>query len=68
MNENLVLINGEIMPEQEAFIEVNDRGHNFGDWSRVDLFVYIFFKKFTNFNIWINCFVLNLFKLLYLIA
>lgn len=26
MNENLVLINGEIMPEQEAFIEVNDRG------------------------------------------
>ena len=31
MNENLVLINGEIMPEHEAFIEVNDRGHNFGD-------------------------------------
>ena len=31
MSENLVLINGEIMPEHEAFIEVNDRGHNFGD-------------------------------------
>lgn len=31
MSENLVLINGEIMPEQEALIEVSDRGHNFGD-------------------------------------
>ena len=31
MSENLVLINGEIMPEHEAFVEVNDRGHNFGD-------------------------------------
>ena len=31
MNENLVLIDGEIMPMEEAFVEVNDRGHNFGD-------------------------------------
>lgn len=31
MEENLVLINGEIMPQNEAFIDVNDRGHNFGD-------------------------------------
>ena len=35
MNENqqekLVLVDGEIMPEAEAFIDVNDRGHNFGD-------------------------------------
>lgn len=29
--ENLVLINGEIMPEAEAYIDINDRGHNFGD-------------------------------------
>lgn len=31
MEDNLVLINGEIMPQNEAFIDVNDRGHNFGD-------------------------------------
>lgn len=31
MQENLVLINGEIIPQSEAFIDVNDRGHNFGD-------------------------------------
>ena len=31
MNENLVLVNGEIMPYEEAFVDVNDRGHNFGD-------------------------------------
>ena len=35
MNENqqekLVLVDGEIMPEAEAFNDVNDRGHNFGD-------------------------------------
>lgn len=31
IKENLVLINGEIMPMSEAFIDVNDRGHNFGD-------------------------------------
>lgn len=35
MNENqqekLVLVDGEIMPEAESFIDVNDRGHNFGD-------------------------------------
>ena len=31
MNENLVLIDGEIMPIEEAFVDVNDRGHNFGD-------------------------------------
>ena len=31
MNENLVLIDGEIMPMEEAFVAVNDRGHNFGD-------------------------------------
>ena len=31
MNENLVLIDGEIMPMEEAFVDVNDRGHNFGD-------------------------------------
>lgn len=30
-NERLVLIDGEIMPEAEAFVDVNDRGHNFGD-------------------------------------
>ena len=29
--EKLVLVDGEIMPEAEAFIDVNDRGHNFGD-------------------------------------
>ncbi|MDY4920998.1 MAG: aminotransferase class IV [Phascolarctobacterium sp.] len=28
---NLVLIDGEIMPMEEAFVDVNDRGHNFGD-------------------------------------
>lgn len=31
MAEELVLINGEIMPKQEAYIDVDDRGHNFGD-------------------------------------
>ena len=31
MNENLVLIDGEIMPMEETFVDVNDRGHNFGD-------------------------------------
>lgn len=31
MNENLVLVDGEIMPMEEAFVDVNDRGHNFGD-------------------------------------
>lgn len=31
MNENLVLIDGKIMPMEEAFVDVNDRGHNFGD-------------------------------------
>ena len=31
MHENLVLIDGEIMPMEEAFVDVNDRGHNFGD-------------------------------------
>ena len=31
MNEKLVLIDGEIMPMEEAFVDVNDRGHNFGD-------------------------------------
>ena len=31
MNENLVLIDGESMPMEEAFVDVNDRGHNFGD-------------------------------------
>ena len=31
MTENLVLIDGEIMPMEEAFVDVNDRGHNFGD-------------------------------------
>ena len=31
MNENLVLIDGEIMPMEEAFVDVNDRCHNFGD-------------------------------------
>ena len=31
MNENLVLIDGEIMSMEEAFVDVNDRGHNFGD-------------------------------------
>lgn len=31
MAEELVLINGEIMPKNEAFIDVDDRGHNFGD-------------------------------------
>ena len=30
-NPNLVLIDGEIMPMEEAFVDVNDRGHNFGD-------------------------------------
>ena len=30
-NTNLVLIYGEIMPMEEAFVDVNDRGHNFGD-------------------------------------
>ena len=29
--ENLVLVDGEIMPLAEAYIDVNDRGHNFGD-------------------------------------
>ena len=29
--ENLVLVNGEVMPYEEALINVNDRGHNFGD-------------------------------------
>ncbi len=29
--EKLVLVDGEIMPETEAYIDVNDRGHNFGD-------------------------------------
>ena len=28
---NLVLLDGEIMPMEEAFVDVNDRGHNFGD-------------------------------------
>lgn len=31
MQEKLVLVDGEVMPEQEAFVDVNDRGHNFGD-------------------------------------
>lgn len=31
IKENLVLIDGEIMPMEEAFVDVNDRGHNFGD-------------------------------------
>ena len=31
IKENLVLVNGEIMPMEEAYIDVNDRGHNFGD-------------------------------------
>ena len=30
-NTNLVLIDGEIMPMEEAFVDVHDRGHNFGD-------------------------------------
>ena len=30
-NPNLVLVDGEIMPIEEAFVDVNDRGHNFGD-------------------------------------
>ena len=30
-NPNLVLVDGEIMPMEEAFVDVNDRGHNFGD-------------------------------------
>lgn len=30
-NERLVLVDGEIIPEAEAFVDVNDRGHNFGD-------------------------------------
>ena len=30
-NPNLVLIDGEIMPMEEAFVDVNDRGYNFGD-------------------------------------
>ena len=30
-NTNLVLIDGEIMPMEDAFVDVNDRGHNFGD-------------------------------------
>lgn len=30
-NANLVVIDGEIMPMEEAFVDVNDRGHNFGD-------------------------------------
>ena len=30
-NTNLVVIDGEIMPMEEAFVDVNDRGHNFGD-------------------------------------
>lgn len=29
--ENLVLVDGEIMPLAEAYVDVNDRGHNFGD-------------------------------------
>lgn len=29
--EKLVLIDGEIMPLSEAYVDVNDRGHNFGD-------------------------------------
>lgn len=31
IKEHLVLIDGEIMPMEEAFVDVNDRGHNFGD-------------------------------------
>jgi D-alanine transaminase len=31
MKENLVLVDGEIMHMEEAFVDVNDRGHNFGD-------------------------------------
>ena len=30
-NPNLVLVDGEIMPIEEAFVDVNDRGQNFGD-------------------------------------
>ena len=30
-NPNLVLVDGEIMPIEEAFVDVDDRGHNFGD-------------------------------------
>ncbi len=29
--KNLVLVDGEIMPMEEAFIDVTDRAHNFGD-------------------------------------
>ncbi|MCD8199087.1 MAG: aminotransferase class IV [Phascolarctobacterium sp.] len=31
MSENIVLIDGEIIPEDEAFVSVKDRGYNFGD-------------------------------------
>ncbi len=30
-NQKLVLVDGEIMPQEEAYVDVNDRGHNFGD-------------------------------------
>lgn len=30
-NQRLVLVDGEIMPQEEAYVDVNDRGHNFGD-------------------------------------
>lgn len=29
--QKLVLVDGEIMPQEEAYVDVNDRGHNFGD-------------------------------------
>lgn len=31
MQERLVLMDGEIMPEAEAYVDVTDRGHTFGD-------------------------------------
>ncbi len=29
--EKLVLVDGEIMPMEDAFVDINDRGHNLGD-------------------------------------
>ena len=31
MYKNLVLVDGEIMPAEEAAVSVHDRGHQFGD-------------------------------------
>lgn len=31
MYKNLVLVDGEIIPAEEAVVSVHDRGHQFGD-------------------------------------